>query len=77
MLVRLYKPNRNEKAEIEGMDIQLCVDFETKIKQIDFCYPITFKDKTYLCCEIKDDYRDYYALSEELEEAFKKQKGDI
>ena len=78
MLVRIYRPNRNEKGELEGMDIQLCVDFESKIAKIDFNDSIEYNNKKYLYCVVKDEYYyAYYALSDELEEAFKRQKGDI
>ena len=77
MLVRLYLTERNENGELIGLPIKMCVDFESYIEKIDFCYPFEYKDKKYLWCHIKGYKQDFLALSEELEEAFKKQRGDI
>ena len=60
------------------MRLDLCVDFESKIKKIDFCNPVNFRGRTYLWCEIKDAAREnYLALNDELELAFQKQKGEL
>ena len=77
MLVSLFLKEYNENGELIGLPIIMCVDFESYIEKIDFLYPFEYKDKKYLWCQIKGYKQDFLALSEELEEAFKKQKGEL